>query len=438
MSALIRYDAMCVAIAEAHAIDEVKEIRSGCGSRAYMSEEAQTPRRRSLRDPTGPEQRAGQILSKMDKVKAVPGNQHWTAPQDVRVKALLILTCRQSSLAEAAIPDLDFRRLPTSDRKPSTAGLIAAKARPAHRRQLSSRRATASKAGGLSCAGGSGALTGLRAGRAACDRSNDLVRYHAGSCAAAAASVAAWLKEDIHMKHNRDPRIAIVRNIYASHEDRTSVQPAVADGDGRISAFARCVSRLPWLSSAFSAGCPLVLPQVLRAGRHRQKTISPEHFEAGIRASNPTSVEPEYICSISCRTLTLITCATACGKSYDSDMRTPSKHINSARGDRVMKSASPTPRPPFAYSAAVTVALMVWTGAAWLTTSPGNAYDPAPAMGRQGSTCHRRLSQSRARGVSAVGDRKPWIGVKTSRLRRGLPCAPHHRLCYVRMSARSS
>jgi phage N-6-adenine-methyltransferase len=80
---LVRYDAMCRAIAEAHAIDEVKELRDKAAALIEYARQAQNTEleRQCCEIRVRAERRAGQMLRDMDKAKGSPGNQ-FTGPLD--------------------------------------------------------------------------------------------------------------------------------------------------------------------------------------------------------------------------------------------------------------------------------------------------------------------------------------------------------------------
>ena len=67
MSELVRYDAMCRAIAEAHAIDEVKEIRNRMvAMEAYARQALNEDAERQAREiRIRAERRSGQMLKEM-------------------------------------------------------------------------------------------------------------------------------------------------------------------------------------------------------------------------------------------------------------------------------------------------------------------------------------------------------------------------------------
>ena len=132
MSALIRYDAMCVAIAEAHAIDEVKEIHDQAAAiEAYAKQAKNTDaEQKACEIRLRAERRAGQLLAARMKAKGgQPKNPSQHASTSPAALANLGISHDQSARWQklAAIPDLDFEAtFATSDRKPSTASLIAA------------------------------------------------------------------------------------------------------------------------------------------------------------------------------------------------------------------------------------------------------------------------------------------------------------------------
>jgi hypothetical protein len=75
---LVHYDAMCTAIAEAHAIDEVKDIRDKALALAAYARQAKNLEMeiKLCEIRLRAERRAGQLLAETERAKASPGNQY--------------------------------------------------------------------------------------------------------------------------------------------------------------------------------------------------------------------------------------------------------------------------------------------------------------------------------------------------------------------------
>ena len=112
---LVRYHEMRNAIAECHAVDEVKDIRDkALALEEYARQANDTDLERQVHDiRVRAEQRAGELLRIMPKVKGAPGNQH-TGPlaRDEGSKTLgdIGISYDQSSLWQklAAVPKDEF------------------------------------------------------------------------------------------------------------------------------------------------------------------------------------------------------------------------------------------------------------------------------------------------------------------------------------------
>jgi hypothetical protein len=137
MNTLVRYDAMCVAIAEAFAVDEVKDIRDkAIAMEAYARQARNTEaERKACEIRLRAERRCGQLLSELEKAKGAiePGTNRGLTPSHAATAskplADLGISRTQSSRWQklAAIPDADFEATwAQPDAKPSTSGLIAA------------------------------------------------------------------------------------------------------------------------------------------------------------------------------------------------------------------------------------------------------------------------------------------------------------------------
>jgi hypothetical protein len=131
---LIRYDAMCSAIAAAHAVDEVKDIRDKAlaiemYARQAKNTEAET---RACEIRLRAERRAGQMLAEMEKAKGGrPAENPSRSVTGFPKQTLddLGISRPQSSRWQklASIPEEDFEAtLVKPDKKPSTSGIIEA------------------------------------------------------------------------------------------------------------------------------------------------------------------------------------------------------------------------------------------------------------------------------------------------------------------------
>jgi len=78
MSELIRYDAMCRAIADAYEFDDVKDLRDKALAIEIYSRQAKNTEaeRQACEIRIRAERRAGSLLSEMEMAKAAPGNQY--------------------------------------------------------------------------------------------------------------------------------------------------------------------------------------------------------------------------------------------------------------------------------------------------------------------------------------------------------------------------
>lgn len=119
---LVRYDAMCRAIAEAHAVDEVKDIRDKARAIEMYARQAQNTeaeeRAREIR--LRAERKCGQMLADMDKLKGRPEKASTaTRLSDVGV------SYDQSSQWQklAAVPEEIFEQA-LAEPNPSTSGII--------------------------------------------------------------------------------------------------------------------------------------------------------------------------------------------------------------------------------------------------------------------------------------------------------------------------
>jgi hypothetical protein len=135
---LIRYDAMCSAIAAAYQVDEVKDIRDKAlaieiYARQARNTEAET---RACEIRLRAERRCEQLLREREMAKAGRPPDNWSHDAtDFRGAAPLAdlgISKTQSSRWQklAAIPEEDFEATFANGAKPTTAGLIAAHEAP--------------------------------------------------------------------------------------------------------------------------------------------------------------------------------------------------------------------------------------------------------------------------------------------------------------------
>jgi hypothetical protein len=133
MTALVRYDAMCHAIAAAYKIDEVKDIRDKALALQRYAQQAKNveAERQACEIRLRAERRAGRLLAAKEKAKRGPakasgqGSQRVTS--DHETLADLGVSKKQSSDWQklATVPEEQFEKAVKSDR-PTTTGIIAA------------------------------------------------------------------------------------------------------------------------------------------------------------------------------------------------------------------------------------------------------------------------------------------------------------------------
>jgi hypothetical protein len=112
---LIRYDAMCQAIAAAYEVDEVKDIRDKARAIEVYARQARNieAERRACEIRLRAERRCGQLLQQVEKAKGtrgqLSGGRTVRPPEDAQTLADLGITKSQSSRWQklAAIPDCD-------------------------------------------------------------------------------------------------------------------------------------------------------------------------------------------------------------------------------------------------------------------------------------------------------------------------------------------
>lgn len=131
---LVRYDAMCLAIAEAYAVDEVKEIRDRALAMQMYAQQARNTEAetKACEIRLRAERRCGQLLAESEKAKRGPDKHTGQASQrdrsDQKTLSDLGISYTQSSRWQklAAIPDDEFEAtFAAPDGRPSTSGIIA-------------------------------------------------------------------------------------------------------------------------------------------------------------------------------------------------------------------------------------------------------------------------------------------------------------------------
>jgi hypothetical protein len=136
---LVRYDAMCSAIASSYEVDEVKDIRDKARAmEAYFRLAKNTEaERQACEIRLRAERKAGQLLAQLDKAKGAPGNQH-TGPVErtdgSKTLADLGISRNQSAQWQqlARVPDDDFE-VSLQTEHPTTGGIIASHVAPKQR-----------------------------------------------------------------------------------------------------------------------------------------------------------------------------------------------------------------------------------------------------------------------------------------------------------------
>lgn len=129
-AALVKYDAMCSAIAAAYAVDEVKDIRDQAAALELYARQARNveAERQACEIRLRAERKAGQLLGSMDRAKGRPEKvSRRTTLSDVGISR------DQSSRWQklGAVPDETFEReLADPTHMPATNGIIRAAAEP--------------------------------------------------------------------------------------------------------------------------------------------------------------------------------------------------------------------------------------------------------------------------------------------------------------------
>jgi hypothetical protein len=139
---LVRYDAMCVAIAAAHKVDEVKNIRDKARALEVYAQQAMNTEaeRQACEIRLRAERRCGQLLRQREKAKGAQGNPGGQGAPIVRSDGVTTQTLSDIGVSKqqssdwqkmADIPDDDFEAaLAVAGPKPTTGGVIAAHAEP--------------------------------------------------------------------------------------------------------------------------------------------------------------------------------------------------------------------------------------------------------------------------------------------------------------------
>jgi hypothetical protein len=131
---LIRYDAMCQAIATAYQVDEVKDIRDRAITLEHYSRLAHNveAERQCCEIRLRAERKAGQLLAKREKAKGArePGTNRGTTPSDgtraSKTMADLGISYDQASQWQklADVPEAQFEAALAAPEKPTTNGII--------------------------------------------------------------------------------------------------------------------------------------------------------------------------------------------------------------------------------------------------------------------------------------------------------------------------
>jgi hypothetical protein len=132
---LVRYDAMCRAIAEAHAVDEVKDIRDKAIALEYYARQARTTEaeRKACEIRLRAERKVGRLTSEMETAQG-ERTDTTSSHRATKLRALQDagISKDQASKWErlAAIPDDEFEAALASPEMPSTSGILAAHTPP--------------------------------------------------------------------------------------------------------------------------------------------------------------------------------------------------------------------------------------------------------------------------------------------------------------------
>lgn len=147
-TALVRYDAMCTAIAAAYAVDEVKDIRDKALALERYAAQARNveAERQACEIRLRAERRAGQLLRETEKAKGGRPTETGNTVLPVSDRSTLDdlgVSKKQSSDWQklATVPDNDFEFALKAPTKPTTNGIIAAHAPPSQSPGAVARRA---------------------------------------------------------------------------------------------------------------------------------------------------------------------------------------------------------------------------------------------------------------------------------------------------------
>jgi hypothetical protein len=135
---VIRYDRMCQAIAEAHAVDEVKDIRDKAAAlEMYMRQAQNTEAERlACEIRLRAERRCGELLKQREKDKggrpAKNLSNHPTGLDEPKTLPELGISRDESSRWQklADIPEEQFEAALSAPEKPTTAGILRANTEP--------------------------------------------------------------------------------------------------------------------------------------------------------------------------------------------------------------------------------------------------------------------------------------------------------------------
>jgi hypothetical protein len=134
--AVARYDAMCRAIAEAHRVDEVKDLRDKAAALQHYAKQAGNyeAERQCAEIRLRAERRAGELLAAMDKAKGGRPSKTGSTTEPVSTLEQIGVTKKQSAVWQrlAQVPEERFETLlngETSRLPPSAYGIIDESAR---------------------------------------------------------------------------------------------------------------------------------------------------------------------------------------------------------------------------------------------------------------------------------------------------------------------
>jgi hypothetical protein len=131
---LVRYDAMCQAIAAAYEVDEVKEIRDRAAALEYYARQSLNveAERQCCEIRLRAERKAGRLLAKGEKAQGGRPSKTPSSTAGVSTLKDLGITPKQSSQWQklAAVPEPQFEAALAAPEKPTTNGIITAAAPP--------------------------------------------------------------------------------------------------------------------------------------------------------------------------------------------------------------------------------------------------------------------------------------------------------------------